>query len=121
MTTFWPSTYPASRSPSRNAAALNEYGAADALFRNPTTGTGRACPRAARTYKIGEAPSSVRTLRRFIRDSLSVRFRSLDYRRRPSCGRRRSLPKFALLFFQIFLRLAILQRQWDAYDFGPFI
>src|SRR2546430_16997271 len=65
--------YPASRRPSRNAVALNEYVASDALFRNPTTGLDRACPRAIDPRKAGEAPSAIKKLRRFILVSPTTR------------------------------------------------
>ena len=65
ITTFWPSTYPASLRPSRNAVTMRAYWADDALFRNPITGSA-CCARTTCGHVASAPPRSVMNSRRFM-------------------------------------------------------
>src|SRR6266404_8651161 len=66
MATFWPSTYPASRRPSRKAATRCANGPGDPLCRNPMTGRCGCCARtiAGRAIRAAAARLAKRLRRR---------------------------------------------------------
>src|SRR5262245_2912980 len=68
IATFWPSTKPASRRPARNAATKCAIGASGVLRRNPMTGIGGGCPRAASGHAAAAPPSTVMNSRRLTSD-----------------------------------------------------
>jgi hypothetical protein len=63
---LWPSVYPASLKPWRNAATLRAKGAGDPPLTNPTTGMAPCCARATKG-QTAAPPSAVMTSRRLMR------------------------------------------------------